>query len=83
MSDITFGLVSIVIGIAASYGLYWLLNFLLSLLPPRIFRKANWLAFLTPAAVLVILVLVVPLLQTVVWSFMDDRVSMGGIQKLC
>ena len=75
MSDIIFGLVSIVIGIAASYGLYWLLNFLLSLLPPRIFRKANWLAFLTPAAVLVILVLVVPLLQTVVWSFMDDRVK--------
>jgi alpha-glucoside transport system permease protein len=75
MSDIIFGLVSIVIGIAASYGLYGLLNFLLSLLPPRIFRKANWLAFLTPAAVLVILVLVVPLLQTVVWSFMDDRVK--------
>ena len=75
MSDIIFGLVSIVIGIAASYGLYWLLNFLLSLLPERIFDKVNWLAFLTPAAVLVILVLIVPLLQTVVWSFMDDRVK--------
>lgn len=75
MSDIIFGLVSIVVGIAASYGLYWLLNFLLSLLPERIFGKANWLAFLTPAAVLVILVLIVPLLQTVVWSFMDDRVK--------
>ena len=75
MSDIIFGLVSIVIGIAASYGLYWLLNFLLSLLPERISRNASWLAFLTPAAVLVILVLIVPLLQTVVWSFMDDRVK--------
>ncbi|MBI5965858.1 MAG: sugar ABC transporter permease [Chloroflexi bacterium] len=75
MSDIIFGLVSIVIGIAASYGLYWLLNFLLSMLPERISRKASWLAFLTPAAVLVLLVLIVPLLQTVVWSFMDDRVK--------
>jgi alpha-glucoside transport system permease protein len=75
MSDIIFGLVSIVIGIAASYGLYWLLNFLISMLPKRISSKANWLAFLTPAAVLVILVLIVPLLQTVIWSFMDDRVK--------
>ncbi len=75
MSDIIFGLVSIVIGIAASYGLYWLLNFLISLLPKHISSKANWLAFLTPAAVLVILVLIVPLLQTVIWSFMDDRVK--------
>lgn len=74
MSDIIFGLVAIVIGIVASYGLYWLLNFLLSLLPERIHQKVNWLAFLTPAAVLVILVLIAPLVQTVIWSFMDDRV---------
>ena len=75
MGDIIFGLVSIVIGIAASYGLYWLLNFLLSLLPRRIHEKASWLAFLTPAAVLVILVLIVPLFQTLIWSFKDDRVK--------
>jgi alpha-glucoside transport system permease protein len=74
MGDILFGLGAIVIGIAASYGLYWLLNFLLSLLPERIYQKISWAAFLTPAAVLVILVLIVPLIQTVVWSFMDDRV---------
>ena len=36
MGDILFGLIAIVIGVAASYGLYWLLNFLLSLLPKRI-----------------------------------------------
>ncbi|NWG08658.1 MAG: sugar ABC transporter permease [Chloroflexi bacterium] len=73
MGDIIFSLVAIVIGIAASYGLYWLLNFLLSLLPEHIQKKVNWLAFLTPAAVLVILVLIMPLLQTVIWSFKDDR----------
>jgi alpha-glucoside transport system permease protein len=72
MGDILFGLFSIVIGVAASYGLYWLLNFLVSLLPERIRKKSDWLAFLTPAAVLVILVLVAPLFQTIAWSFMDD-----------
>ncbi len=72
MGDILFGLFAIVVGVAASYGLYWLLNFLVSLLPERIRKKSDWLAFLTPAAVLVILVLVAPLFQTVAWSFMDD-----------
>jgi len=75
MGDLIFSLVAIVIGITASYGLYWLLSFLLSLLPERIQGKISWLAFLTPAAVLVILILVFPLFQTVIWSFKDDRVK--------
>lgn len=73
MNDILFGLFAIVVGVAASYGLYWLLNFILSLLPEKIRQKNDWLAFLTPAAVLVILVLIAPLFQTIAWSFMDDR----------
>jgi alpha-glucoside transport system permease protein len=73
MGDILFGLCAILIGVAASYGLYWLLNLLVSLLPERIRKKSDWLAFLTPAAVLVILILVAPLFQTIAWSFMDDR----------
>lgn len=72
MNDILFGLAAIVIGVVASYGLYWLLNFLVSLFPERVRIKADWLAFLTPAAVLVILVLITPLIQTVLWSFKDD-----------
>lgn len=75
MGDIIFGLISIVIGIVVSYGLYWLLNFLVSLLPGRIGRKATWFAFLTPAVVLVILVLIAPLFQTVIWSFKSDNVK--------
>lgn len=75
MGDILFGLSAIVIGIAASYGLYWLLNFLLTLLPERIHKRFSWFSFLTPAAVLVILVLIMPLIQTVAWSFMDDGVK--------
>jgi len=73
MGDIIFGLISIVIGIVVSYGLYWLLNFLVSLLPGSIGRKATWFAFLTPALVLVILVLIAPLFQTVIWSFKSDN----------
>lgn len=75
MGDIIFGLYSIVLGIAVSYALYWLLNFLLSLLPQRIFQKVSWLSFLTPAAVLVIVILIAPLFQTVIWSFKDDKVK--------
>lgn len=73
--DIFFALLSIVLGIVVSYGLYWLLNRALSLLPNRILKKTQWLAFLTPALVLVILILIMPILQTIVWSFMDDRVK--------
>ncbi len=75
MGDIIYGLVSIVIGIVVSYGLYWLLDFLVSLLPEKIYRKSSWAAFLTPAAVLVILVLIAPLFQTVIWSFKSDNVK--------
>ena len=75
MSDLVFGLVSIVVGVAASYGVFWLLHFLLSLLPERIYRKVNWMAFLLPAALLVIFVLVAPLFQTVIWSFKSDNVK--------
>jgi alpha-glucoside transport system permease protein len=75
MSDLIFGLVSIVVGVAASYGLFWLLNFLISLLPEHIYRKVNWMAFLLPAALLVIFVLVAPLVQTVIWSFKSDNVK--------
>lgn len=75
MSDLIFGLVSIVVGVAASYAVFGLLHFLLSLLPERIYRKVNWLAFLLPAALLVVLVLVAPLVQTVIWSFKSDNVK--------
>jgi len=73
MGDIVFGLIAVIIGIAASYGLYWLLNFLVSLLPKKIREKANVWAFLTPALVLLIVVSIAPLIQTAVWSFMQIK----------
>lgn len=75
MGDIIFGLFAVLIGIGASYGLYWVLNFLFSLLPEKILKKIQWAAFLLPALVLVTLVLLVPIAQTFVWSFMDRRVK--------
>lgn len=75
MGNIVFGLMAVTIGIGASYGLYWLLNALLSLLPEKILKRVQWVAFLTPALVLVALVLLVPIVQTFVWSFMDKRVE--------
>lgn len=75
MGDVIFGLLAVTVGIGASYGLYWLLNFLFSLLPQKILKKIQWAAFLLPALVLVALVLLVPIVQTFIWSFMDDRVK--------
>lgn len=75
MPDILFGLAAIAFGVALSYGLFWILNGLFSLLPQKFLDKVQWLAFVTPALVLVILVLVLPILQTIVWSFKDDRVK--------
>lgn len=65
-------LLAMAAGVAASWGLYWLLNFLISLLPSKLRDKLNVFAFITPAAVLLILVLVVPVFQTILWSFKDD-----------
>lgn len=75
MGDVIFGLLAVTVGIGASYGIYWLLNFLFSLLPQKILKKIQWAAFLLPALVLVTLVLLVPIIQTFIWSFMDDRVK--------
>lgn len=75
MGDIFLGVIAVSFGIGASYGLYWLLNALFSLFPERILRRIQPLAFLTPALVLVFLVLLAPIVQTLIWSFMDKRVE--------
>ena len=73
MGDILFALVFMALGVAGSYGLYWLLDKAIGLFPPKIADKIKVLGFITPAMVLVILVLVFPLFQTVLWAFMDDN----------
>lgn len=75
MGDIIFSLFAVVVGVVASYGLYWLLNLGVKAFPERARPKASVVAFILPAAVLLILILLVPLIVTVMWSFKDDRVK--------
>ena len=82
MGDILFGLLAVVLGAAATYGLYWVLNKLINLLPAKFANKFKSAAFLLPAAVLVILILVMPMFQTIIWSFMnDDGKKFVGIEN--
>lgn len=73
MGDILFAIVFMALGVAGSYGLYWLLDKAIGLFPAKVADKIKVLGFITPAMVLVIMVLVLPLIQTVVWAFMDDN----------
>ncbi len=72
IQDVLFGLLSIVFGIAAIYAIYWGLDRLVALAPDRIQKKLRAYAYLLPAAVLLISILLVPLIQTVVLSFMNS-----------
>ena len=54
LNDVLVAAVSVVIGVVASYGLYWLLGKAVSLLPSRISQKAQVWAFVTPAVVLLL-----------------------------
>jgi alpha-glucoside transport system permease protein len=73
LSDVLFGILAVILGTVATLALYWLLNKLVQLLPLKTQDKVKSLGFLIPAATLLILVLLLPLLQTFVWSFMDDK----------
>lgn len=73
MNDILFGIGAIIVGIAASWGLYWVLDFLVRLLPVKTQERLRAFSFLLPALVLLILISVIPFFQTIVWSFFDKK----------
>ena len=75
LADLGYGLITIVLGIAVSLGVYKLLDFLISLLPARAQKRLRVWAFITPAAALVVLVLLYPLVQTILLSFMNKDSS--------
>lgn len=72
LADVFFGLAAIVLGIAAIYALYWGLDRLVRLAPDKLQVKLRPFAYLLPAAVLLIAVLVAPLIQTFIFSFMNS-----------
>jgi alpha-glucoside transport system permease protein len=73
VADILFGLVSIVIGVAVSFAIYWALDRLVNLFPQRAQKRIRSYAYLLPAGVLVVAVLLVPLIQTFVFSFLNSN----------
>jgi len=72
-TDIFVGIGAIILGIVASWGLYWLLNFLVTRLPAKWQDRLRAFSFVLPAAVLLLLISVLPLVQTVAWSFFDKH----------
>ncbi len=73
ITDVLFGATSIVVGIAVSYAVYWILDRLVGLTSDRVQKRIRAFAYLLPAAVLLIAVLFVPLIQTFVFSFMNSN----------
>jgi alpha-glucoside transport system permease protein len=61
-----------VLGIAVSLFIYWGLDYLVRLLPDRTQERIRHITYLLPAAVLLIAVLVYPLIQTFLYSFMNS-----------
>ncbi|MEK9578723.1 MAG: sugar ABC transporter permease, partial [Aquiluna sp.] len=86
IADLLFGAGAIVLGIAGSLVLFWLLDRLINLLPASKRANLRYLAFLGPAAALIVLVLLYPLIQTFFYSFMDERskewVGLANYQEL-
>lgn len=72
MGDLLFGIAAIALGVAGSWGLYWLLDRAVMAFPERIQEKIRALGFLLPAVVLILVVSLIPLAQTIVLSFMDN-----------
>ena len=71
LGTIGFGLLAVVIGVVVSYGVYYLLDKAVNLLPKRIQEKIRFLAFVLPAATLIAVVLIYPLIDTIILSFFN------------
>lgn len=71
LENIAFGLLSVLIGVAVSYGVYFLLDRAVSLLPKKLQDKIRFLAFVLPAFTLIAVILLYPLVATIGLSFFD------------
>jgi alpha-glucoside transport system permease protein len=72
MGSLIYGVVSIIVGVAGSIALFWLLDRAVGVLPERAREKALAFQFLTPALFLISIVLVYPLFVTVTLAFKDE-----------
>lgn len=62
-------IVTVFAGVGAALLLYWVLNKLAELLPPRIEERVKPLLYILPAYIAIIVFLIYPALQTIVFSF--------------
>ena len=72
-NDIVIGLAGLVLGIGGAVVFFWFLNMAVEGFPSRLSRGLVPYAFLLPGLSLIGLMLVYPTVQTVVYSFADDR----------
>ena len=70
--DIAYGLMAVLIGVVVSYAVFFFLDKAVNLLPKKAQEKLRYLAFILPAAALVIVVLLYPLIDTIVLSFFNE-----------
>ena len=70
--------ISIVAGIGASLVLYWVLNKLAELMPPKWEERVKPYFYILPAYAAVVIYLIYPTVQTVIQSF-QDRASLNWI----
>ena len=71
MSDLLFGLLAIILGVVVTLGLYRGLDFIISHLPAKWEERLRAWTYLLPASVLLLAVLIYPLVQTFIYSFMN------------
>lgn len=85
-NDILIGLLGLAVGIGGAIVFFWFLNMAVEGLPPRFSRGLVPYAFLLPGFSLIALMLVFPTVQTVVYSFADDRstdwVGLGNYRNI-
>ncbi len=72
VNDILFGIFAIIVGVVGSWAIYWLLDLLVRRLPAKTQEKLRAVSFLLPAVVLLVAISLLPLFQTILYSFMDD-----------
>ena len=65
------GLVAIVLGVGGTAALYWVLNFLVGLLPGKWDKRIKPYVFVGPAVLVVAVFLIYPAVMTVIFSFAD------------
>lgn len=75
MKDLFTALLAVVAGIAITAFIYWLLNFVIHRFPERIKKKIEPYVFIGPVLLLIGLFIVIPTIQSIRLSFMEEAID--------